>query len=133
MNVGEDIFLIETEISQKGGHILKRLIEHRDRLSREKRWEQMDEDVYYDKNKLDKDVLTYSPRLKPGDSGILANLACQNDRSYEFSPQWTMPCPYIFMRRKFFVLRALYLWQHFYPAHVCCRTLDKSIPLRQAP
>ena len=45
--------LIETEVSQKGGHILKRVIEYRDRLSREKRWEQMDEDLDYDKNKLD--------------------------------------------------------------------------------
>lgn len=57
VNVGEDIFIIETEVSQKGGHILKRVIEYRDRLSREKRWEQMDEDLDYDKNKLDRDVV----------------------------------------------------------------------------
>lgn len=60
VNVGEDIFLIETEVSQKGGHILKRVIEYRDRLSREKSWEQMDEDLDYDKNKLDKDVVNPS-------------------------------------------------------------------------
>ncbi len=60
VNVGEDIFLIETEVSQKGAHILKRVIEYRDRLSREKRWEQMDEDLVYDKNKLDKDVVNPS-------------------------------------------------------------------------
>ena len=60
VNVGEDIFLIETEVSQKGGHILKRVIEYRDRLSREKCWEQMDEDLDYDKNKLDKDVVNPS-------------------------------------------------------------------------
>lgn len=60
VNVGEDIFFIETEVSQKGGHILKRVIEYRDRLSREKRWEQMDEDFDYDKNKLDKDVVNPS-------------------------------------------------------------------------
>lgn len=60
VNVGEDIFLIDTEVSQKGGHILKRVIEYRDRLSREKRWEQMDEDLDYDKNKLDKDVVNPS-------------------------------------------------------------------------
>lgn len=60
VNVGEDIFLIETEVSQKGGHILKRVIEYRDCLSREKRWEQMDEDLDYDKNKLDKDVVNPS-------------------------------------------------------------------------
>lgn len=60
VNVGEDIFIIETEVSQKGGHILKRVIEYRDRLSREKRWEQMDEDLDYDKNKLDRDVVNPS-------------------------------------------------------------------------
>lgn len=60
VNVGEDIFIIETEVSQKGGHILKRVIEYRDRLSREKRWEQMDEDLDYDKNTLDRDVVNPS-------------------------------------------------------------------------
>lgn len=60
VNVGEDIFLIETEVSSRGGHIMKQLIEYRDRLSREKRWEEMDEDLDYDKNKLDKDVINPS-------------------------------------------------------------------------
>ena len=30
--------------------------------------------------------MTYSPRLKAGDSGIITNLACWNSRSHEFSP-----------------------------------------------
>ena len=47
VNVGEDIFLIETEVTKNGAHIMKQLIEHRDRLSRAKRWKQLDEDVDY--------------------------------------------------------------------------------------
>ena len=34
VNAGEDIFLIEAEVTKNGAHIMKQLIEHRDRLSR---------------------------------------------------------------------------------------------------
>ena len=47
VNVGEDIFLIETNVGKNGGHLMKQLIEYRDRLSRAKRWKQLDEDVHY--------------------------------------------------------------------------------------
>lgn len=63
VNVGEDIFLIETDITKNGAKILKRVIEYRNRLSREKRWQQMDEDEDYSgakKGKLDKDVVNPS-------------------------------------------------------------------------
>lgn len=63
VNVGEDIFLIETDITQNGAKIMKRMIEYRNRLSREKRWQQMDEDEDYSgvkKGKLDKDVVNPS-------------------------------------------------------------------------
>ena len=60
VNVGYDIYLIETEISKKGASIPKQLIERRERLSRKKRWEQLDEDVVYTKNQLDKDVVNPS-------------------------------------------------------------------------
>ena len=60
VNVGEDIFLIETAVSANGGHIMKQLIEYRDRLSRAHRWEEMDDDLDYDKNKLDKEVVNPS-------------------------------------------------------------------------
>ncbi len=63
VNVGEDIFLIETEITRNGAFLMKQLIEYRDRLSREKRWQQMDEDEDYsgsNKNKLDKDIVNPS-------------------------------------------------------------------------
>lgn len=60
VNVGEDIFLIETQVGKSGAHIMKQLIEYRDRLSREKRWQQMDEDVTYTAQQLDKDVVNPS-------------------------------------------------------------------------
>ena len=61
VNVGYDIYLIETEISKKGAVIpLERWVERRERLSRRKRWEQLDEDVVYSKNQLDKDVVNPS-------------------------------------------------------------------------
>ena len=60
VNVGEDIFLIETEISKNGGYILKQLIERRDRMSRAKRWTQLDEDVDYKPEQLDRDIVNPS-------------------------------------------------------------------------
>lgn len=60
VNVGEDIFMIETQVSRSGGQILKQVIEYRDRLTRAKRWEQMDEDVVYTTSNLDRDVVNPS-------------------------------------------------------------------------
>lgn len=60
VNVGEDIFLIETQVGKNGAHLMKQLIEHRDRLSREKRWVQMDEDIDYRPTRLDRDIVNPS-------------------------------------------------------------------------
>ena len=60
VNVGEDIFLIETEVTKNGAHIMKQLIEHRDRLSRARRWKQLDEDVDYTQTQLDRDIVNPS-------------------------------------------------------------------------
>jgi type I restriction enzyme R subunit len=60
VNVGYDVYLIETEISKKGAVIPKQLIERRERLSRRRRWEQLDEDVVYSKDQLNKDVVNPS-------------------------------------------------------------------------
>ena len=60
VNVGEDIFLIETQVTQSGAHIMKQLIECRNRLSREKRWKQLDEDVNYVPTQLDRDIVNPS-------------------------------------------------------------------------
>ena len=60
VNVGEDIFLIETEVGKQGGTILKQMVEYRDRLSRAKRWAQLDEDVNYRPSQLDRDIVNPS-------------------------------------------------------------------------
>lgn len=60
VNVGEDIFLIETQVGRNGAHLMKQLIEYRDRLSRARRWKQMDEDVDYVKSQLDREVVNPS-------------------------------------------------------------------------
>ena len=60
VNVGEDIFLIETAIGKNTTHIMKQMIEVRSRLSREKRWKQLDEDVDYTPSQLDRDIVNPS-------------------------------------------------------------------------
>lgn len=60
VNVGEDIFLIETNVGKNGVHIMKQLIESRNRMSREKRWKQLDEDVDYKPTQLDRDIVNPS-------------------------------------------------------------------------
>ena len=60
VNVDEDIFLIETEVGKNGAHLMKQMIEYRDRLSRAKRWRQMDEDVDYVPSQLDKKIVNPS-------------------------------------------------------------------------
>ncbi len=63
VNVGEDIFLIETDVTKNGARLMRQLIEYRDRLSRTMRWQQMDEDEDYSgakKSKLDRDIVNPS-------------------------------------------------------------------------
>lgn len=60
VNVGEDVFLIETQVGRNGAHLMKQMIEYRDRLSRAKRWQQMDEDVDYVPSQLDKKIVNPS-------------------------------------------------------------------------
>ncbi len=60
VNVGEDLYVIQTDITSKGAYIMKQVIEKRDRLSRKKRWEQLDEDLAYTGSQLDRDVVNPS-------------------------------------------------------------------------
>lgn len=60
VNVGYDTYLIETDITQKGAMIVRQSVEKRDRLSRRKRWEQLDEDFAYTSTQLDRDVVNKS-------------------------------------------------------------------------
>ncbi|MEK9697689.1 MAG: DEAD/DEAH box helicase family protein, partial [Candidatus Poseidoniales archaeon] len=59
VNVDYDVFRIRTEITEKGGLLQAgELIEKRDRLTREKRSELLDEDIQYEATQLDRDVVS---------------------------------------------------------------------------
>jgi len=58
VNVGFDVYLIETEISKKGGVVWKgEYVDHREKETRRKRWEQLDEDKVYSNKQLDDEVV----------------------------------------------------------------------------
>ena len=70
VNVGYDVYTIETEITKKGGLIqkeknekgtvLKLFVETRSKLDRKKRWTQLDEDIEYKPTQLDRDIVNKS-------------------------------------------------------------------------
>jgi type I restriction enzyme R subunit len=58
VNVGYDVYEIETEITQKGAKLeAKEWVDHRDRQTRAKRWAQTEDDVDYSATDLDKSVV----------------------------------------------------------------------------
>jgi len=61
VNVGYDAYTIETSITKNGAKIVaKEYVDYRHRLTRQKRWTQLDEDVEYSGRDLDKDVVNPS-------------------------------------------------------------------------
>lgn len=64
VNVGrQGTYIIETEIGQNGATITKDLVQTvqiRERLSRKKRWKQLDEDINYKPSQLDADIVNLS-------------------------------------------------------------------------
>ncbi|WP_397458358.1 type I restriction-modification enzyme R subunit C-terminal domain-containing protein [Pseudomonas asplenii] len=61
VNVGYDVFEIETEITQKGAELkAKEWVDHRDRVTRKKRWGETEEDATYTGKELDKSVVNVS-------------------------------------------------------------------------
>ncbi len=61
VNVPYDVYIIETDISQNGAKIDKNCyVDKRDKLTREVRWQQQDEDTEYSKKDLDKKVVNPS-------------------------------------------------------------------------
>ncbi|NYZ64634.1 DEAD/DEAH box helicase family protein [Endozoicomonas sp. SM1973] len=58
VNVGNEVFVIETEKTKQGGKIeAKQQVEKRERLTRHKRWETQDEDEAYSAKQLDRDIV----------------------------------------------------------------------------
>ena len=61
VNVGFDVYTIETRISKTGNVIqAKEFVDKRDRLTRRKRWTQLDEEVRYHGQQLDREVVNKS-------------------------------------------------------------------------
>lgn len=58
VNVGNEIYLIETRLTAQGGKLRARqLVERREKLTRQKRWERQDEDEVYTGRQLDRSVV----------------------------------------------------------------------------
>lgn len=58
VNVGNEVFVIETEKTQQGGKITaQQQVEKRERTTRRKRWEMQDDDAAYSAKQLDRDIV----------------------------------------------------------------------------
>lgn len=58
VNVGNEVYVIETERTKKGGTLrTDQLIERREKLTRRKRWERQDEDETYSAKQLDRAIV----------------------------------------------------------------------------
>ena len=58
VNVGNEVYVIDTERTERGGQIRARQeVERRERLTRRKRWEIQDEELLYSKQDLDRTVV----------------------------------------------------------------------------
>lgn len=60
VNVGEDVYVIQTKVTGQGAKIARQKVQYRNRLTRSKRWEQLDEDLTYAPSQLDKDIVNPS-------------------------------------------------------------------------
>jgi type I restriction enzyme R subunit len=58
VNVGNEIYVIDTKVTQAGGVIpAHQQVERREKLTRKKRWEQQDEDEAYSAKQLDRNIV----------------------------------------------------------------------------
>ncbi len=58
VNVGNEVYTIETEVTAQGSRVVaKQSIEKREKLTRQRRWEQADEDVSYSAKQLDDTIV----------------------------------------------------------------------------
>ncbi|MBP6599814.1 MAG: DEAD/DEAH box helicase family protein [Giesbergeria sp.] len=61
VNVGYNVFLIETDITQQGAALqAKEWVDHRDRATRKKRWAETEDDTAYSGKELDRSVVNPS-------------------------------------------------------------------------
>ena len=61
VNVGYDVYTIETEITQHGAKIqAKQFVNLRSKMTRKKEWKQLEDEVVYEANQLDNDIVNPS-------------------------------------------------------------------------
>ncbi len=63
VNVGYDVYRIETEITKNGAKLTKEpevYVPHRDRRTKQRKYKELDEDLVYTPNQLDRDVVNES-------------------------------------------------------------------------
>ena len=61
VNVGYDVYTIETEITQQGSSIkAKQYVDLRNKMTRKKEWKQLEDEIKYEGRQLDKDVVNPS-------------------------------------------------------------------------
>ncbi len=61
VNVGYDVYTIETEVTKQGAKIkAKQYVDLRNKMTRKKEWKQLEDDVIYEGNQLDRDVVNPS-------------------------------------------------------------------------
>ena len=61
VNVGYEVYRIRTKISESGSHVDSGFyVDKRDRLTRDRRWEQLEDDLDYDARELDRAVVSPS-------------------------------------------------------------------------
>jgi len=96
VNVPSEVYVIETEITKNGGKIAPRqYVERREKLTRKKRWSQLDEELKYEGKDLDRDVVSPSqirtvvqafrdalPTIFPGRSEVPKTLIFAKDDSH---------------------------------------------------
>jgi len=59
-NITKQGAAIEKEVKDENGVIIKQVIEHRDKLTRKKKWRELEDDVEYKQTQLDKQVVNFS-------------------------------------------------------------------------
>ena len=61
VNVGYDVYTIETEITQRGASIkAKQYVDLRNKMTRKKEWKQLDDEINYEPSQLDRDIVNPS-------------------------------------------------------------------------
>ena len=61
VNVGYDVYTIETEITQRGASIkAKQYVDLRNKMTRKKEWKQLDDEIIYEPSQLDRDIVNPS-------------------------------------------------------------------------